>query len=58
MAWLGKIAEYLRWDQPKSLCRWREMGMRPAMPLTSSDGEVLKVPVIYRAAWHWSLLSS
>ena len=55
MAWLVGIVEYIRCEHPANLRRWREMGIRPAIPSTPAEGEVLNAPVIHRAARLWSL---
>ena len=46
----GWMVAYLRWWQPLSFLRCKFMGMRPAIALTPSDGDVQKAPVIHRAA--------
>jgi len=58
MAWLAGIVKYLRCERPANLQRWREMGIRPAIPSTPAEEEVLNAPVIHRVARLWSLPSS
>jgi len=58
MVWLDGMVEYLSSALPASLWRWRWTGVRLAMPSIPSEGDVLKAPVIHKAALHCNLLSS
>ena len=58
IVYIDRIEPYLRWCLPLSLRMWRVIGMRPAIASIPSEGDVRKVPVIQRAAFHCIFFNS
>jgi len=46
IAWEEKMDAYHKWCLPFSFCRYKVMGMRPAMASMPSEGDMQKAPVI------------
>jgi len=49
--WLAEREYALSCDLPLSFCKFKWMGIRPAIASTPNDGDVLKAPTIYKVLW-------